>query len=354
MSWSRRQLLALATGGAGALVIGCARAEVGEAPATPARSAPTVSATTPTATPSAGPSLPPVRHDPSLPVLMRRTFASATPETVREAGSTSRWARYEVRYPSAGLEVSGVLYVPRGAGPIPGVVLAHGYIPPERYVTGQGMPREQEYLADRGFVVLHTDYRGHAASSRVEGLDLELRLAYAEDVLNGARALQLMGEVDPDRVAIFGRSMGGGVVANALVAAPGLVRAGVAWASVSSRFLDNVERWTRPERPERVAELEDRFGPLSDDNTFWTDLSSRTFFDRITVPVLLDYGAADATCPIDWSRSTAQLMQQAGVDVRLHERIGEDHTYTSQWQAAMDQTHAFLRTALGSPAPAPR
>lgn len=357
MAWSRRALLVLVAGAAGALAGGCARDVVTESPAP---------AGTPTVTPSAPPvptpspvassaaALPPVRHEPSLPTLMRRNFASTAPRVVRETGATPSWTRYEVRYPSAGLEISGVLYVPRGPGPFPAVVLAHGYIPPERYVTGQGMPREQEYLADRGFVVLHTDYRGHAASSAADAVDLELRLGYAEDVLNAAQALKLMGEVDPEQVAVFGRSMGGGVVMNALVAAPGLVRAGVAWASVSSRFLDNVDRWTRPERRERVAELEARFGPMTDVNTYWTDLSSRTFFDRITEPVLLDHGTADATCPIDWSRATSVLMRQAGVDIRLHERVGEDHTYAAQWAPAMDQTHDFLRAALGLPAPTPR
>ena len=43
-------------------------------------------------------------------------------------------------------------------------MLNHGYIEPSVYVTGQGLMREQDYLARAGFVVLHTDYRGHAGS----------------------------------------------------------------------------------------------------------------------------------------------------------------------------------------------
>ena len=44
------------------------------------------------------------------------------------------------------------------------MVLNHGYIEPSVYVTGQGLMREQDYLARAGFVVLHTDYRGYADS----------------------------------------------------------------------------------------------------------------------------------------------------------------------------------------------
>ena len=277
---------------------------------------------------------------------MRKTFASEAPDRVRRMASTDGWTKYQVMYPSAGLDISGVLYVPRGAGPFPAVVLAHGHIPPARYVTGQGMPREQEYLAGKRFVVLHTDYRGHATSSKVPELDLELRLGYAEDALNAAQALKAMPEVNGDKVALFGRSMGGGVTFNALVAGPGIVRAGVTWASVSSRFIDNYQQWTVPQRPDRAEALRREFGPPTDENTFYTDLSARTFFDRISEPVLIEHGTADSTCPIAWSRSTAQLMQTAGGDVRLQERRGEEHTYSTQWQQAMDETYGFLRQRL--------
>ena len=59
-----------------------------------------------------------------------------------------------------------MLLVPTGKGPFPGIVLNHGYIEPSIYVTGQGLAREQDWLARAGFVVLHTDYRGHAAPTR--------------------------------------------------------------------------------------------------------------------------------------------------------------------------------------------
>ena len=63
--------------------------------------------------------------------------------------------------------MSGVLIRPKGRGPFPAIVLNHGYIEPSIYVTGQGLAREQDALARAGFVVLHTDYRGHAASDPV-------------------------------------------------------------------------------------------------------------------------------------------------------------------------------------------
>ena len=79
----------------------------------------------------------------------------------------------QVTYRSNGTLVSGVLLRPHGRGPFPAVVLNHGYIEPSFYVTGQGMAREQDWLARAGFVVLHTDYRGHAAGDPATDLERE-------------------------------------------------------------------------------------------------------------------------------------------------------------------------------------
>lgn len=277
---------------------------------------------------------------------MRTTFASAAPDRRKQVATTAAWTKYQVMYPSGDLDISGMLYVPRGSGPFPAVVFAHGYTPPGNYVSGQGMEREQAYLAGKGFVVLHTDYRGHARSSTTDELAMELGLGFAEDVLNAAQALKQTPEVDAGKVAMFGLSMGGGVTCNALVAGPGIVRAAVTWASVSSRFVDNYHRLIARRRPDRVDEIRRRYGPPTDGSTFYTDLSSRIFFDRITEPVLLDHGRADSTCPAAWSRATANSMREAGVDVRLHQRRDEDHIYSRRWQDAMEDTYAFLRERL--------
>ena len=87
------------------------------------------------------------------------------------------------------------------------------------------------------------------APTRPRRLDRETRLGYAEDAINAVRALRREPYVDADRMAMLGRSMGGGVTLDALVARPGLVDAAVVYASVSSRFLDNLDHFTVPNRP---------------------------------------------------------------------------------------------------------
>ncbi|HEY0888452.1 MAG TPA: alpha/beta fold hydrolase [Nocardioides sp.] len=282
----------------------------------------------------------------SLPALMREELPTSRIRVLRERLSTDAYRRFEVAYRADDVRVTGVLYRPRGRGPFPGVVLAHGHIEPSIYVTGQGLTREQIRLANEGFAVLHTDYRGHAGSDPATGVDVETRLGYARDTIAAVQALAGLPYVDPERLGLLGRSMGGGVVMDVLVARPGLVDAAVLYASVSSRFLDNLRRWTIPERPDAAEALFDRFGRPGQRPEFYAGLSPRTYFDRITEPVLAHHGTSDDSCPIRWAHTTHDLMRRAGVDSRLRVYQGEEHAFGPQWDLSMRRTVRFLRAEL--------
>ncbi len=292
--------------------------------------------------------LPPVHHPVSLPALMREEFRASRIRVLRQVPVAAPYSRFEVTYRSGDVTVSGVLLRPDGRGPFPGIVLNHGYIEPSIYVTGQGLVREQDWLARAGFAVLHTDYRGHAAGDPAAPLDREARLGYARDAINAVLALEREPYVDPDRMAMLGRSMGGGVTLNALVAYPDLVEAAVIYASVSSRYLDNLRHFTARSRPEAVRALFDRFGEPGENPRFYRELSSRTFFDRISDPLLIHHGSADETCPFPWATTTQQLLEGVGADSRLEAYQGEHHTFIPQWEASIVETVRFLRRRLGA------
>ncbi len=310
---------------------------------TPPTPAPTRGSDGPAADP-----LPPVLDRVSLAALMRTDFGSARIATRRLVLTNDAYTRHEVTYDSGGLTVSGVLLRPRGKGPFPAVVLNHGYIDPAVYRTGQGLSREQDHLARAGFVVLHTDYRGHAGSDPASRRSRFSRLGYTRDAINAVEAVKAEGYVDPDRVAMLGRSMGGAVTMNALVVRPGLVRAAVLFAPVSSDFLDNFNRWTVAERPEQAAATYRRHGTPEQAPGFYRGLSARTFFDRVSEPVLIHHGTADDSCPVAWSRTTQRLLQRAGVDSRLEIYRGEQHAFGPQWPLSMERTVRFLRRELSS------
>ena len=267
---------------------------------------------------------------------------------VGRAQDLGAYTRQEVRYRSGDLTISGLLFVPDGRGPHPAVVLNHGYIEPSVYRNGQGMPREQDYLARRGYVVLHTDYRGHAGSDNVSGIELELRLGYARDAIAAVKALRELDEVDPDKIGMLGRSMGGGVTMNALVAEPDIVKAAVIHSSVSSRFIDNFRRWTEPNRSAAGSAIVRRWGSVDDNPTFWADLSPRSYASRVEAKLLMVHGALDESCPVGWARATERAFTRAGADVELVVYNREGHTFAREWADKMRRTVAFLDEQLGA------
>ena len=207
------------------------------------------------------------------------------------------------------------------------------------------MTRERGYLAARGYVALHVDYRNHAESDDDPDYQRDMRLGYSADVINAVKALRASTDVavDDERVALFGRSMGGGVILKALIAEPGLVQAAAPWASVSSREPDNYRQFIRgdPSDSDMVSH-----GTPAQNPEFWRENSSRPYFERITEPVLMVHGRFDDTCPPPWATATHRALRAAGVDSQL-QWYDDGHAFGPAFNAAMDRTVRFFDAELG-------
>jgi dipeptidyl aminopeptidase/acylaminoacyl peptidase len=348
-----RILTALALGAV--LVSGCSSEKSPEAASTPTPS-PSPSGTPTTTAPAAPDPTPAKVPAVSVPGLaeQRHTGDRLRLGAVRER--TATYTSYDVTYRSRSTtdrgeesyRISGVLNVPTGNGPFPAVVLAHGYIDPAIYKRGQGMTRERGYLASRGYVALHVDYRNHAESGNDPYFQRRMRLGYSADVITAVKALQASSDVpvDDDRVFLFGRSMGGGVSLKALVAEPGLVRGAALWASVSSLESENHRRFIQPDPADddlRSA-LVRWHGTPEQNPEHWRLNSSRPYFDQITEPVLLVHGRNDDTCPPRWARATYSALTRAGVDARL-QWYDDGHAFGPAFTAAMNRTVQFFAAA---------
>jgi dipeptidyl aminopeptidase/acylaminoacyl peptidase len=304
----------------------------------------------PTPEESRQPSPEPEPHRISVQALIDTTFTGGGLRLRDVLAETGAYTRYAVTYRSQGLRVSGIMNVPAGRGPFPVLVFNHGYIDPDIYVTGQGLAREQDWLARRGYVVLHTDYRNHAGSDDDASVDYRLRLPYAIDVVNAVRAVKRsdLPYLDGDRVGLLGRSMGGSVTLNALVARPAMVDSAVVYASTSSLAADNWRQFYRGDggRARINARMRRTYGLPGQSPAFWRAASPRPYFDRVRVPVLLHHGTADDTCPIAWSRETVRALRDAGKSARLLTYAGEGHTMYAAWERSMRRTHAFFQRHL--------
>ena len=285
----------------------------------------------------------------SLTALSQKEFVGKDLKLEKVLGENSKFTRYFVKYKSGELTISGIMNVPKGEGPFPTLVLAHGYIDPAIYTTGRGLAREQKYLAERGYVVLHTDYRNHAESDDDPENDINFRLGYTEDVVNAALALKNseFTFVDKERIGLLGRSMGGGIAFNSMVVKPGVFDAYVAFAPVSANVVDNYNRWTRMNF-DIANEIDKRFGLPDENPEFWKGVSAINYFDKATEPLLILHGTADDTCDIAWSEAATKALQDAGKQVEFIQYEGEGHAFIPRWEDSMKETIRFFETHLKS------
>ena len=279
----------------------------------------------------------------SLPALMETEITGSDLVIEKQLGSTSKYTRHAVTYKANGLTISGIMNIPVGEGPFPTLVLGHGYIDPRIYTSGRGLKREQDYLANQGFIVLHTDYRNHAGSDDDPDNSVNLRLGYTIDVIAAALALKNSGltQVDVNRIGYLGRSMGGGIGYNVATVAPNVFDAIVLYAPVSANYVDNFNKWGRG-NPEIENPIIEKHGSPESNPDFWAGISAENFFDRIDDPIMIHHGTNDESCKIEWSQRANDQLVALGKDVTFHIYEGEQHAFGPQWELSMQRSVEFL------------
>lgn len=261
----------------------------------------------------------------------------------RVLAENDAYTRRYITYKSGELTISGIMNIPKGSGPFPLLLLNHGYIDTSIYTNGRGLKREQDYLARRGYVVIHSDYRGHAESDDDPNTDQRFRLGYAEDVINAIVAVKKaqLPYVDAERVGMLGHSMGGGVAWRIAVTQPELVDAYVQFAPVSADERDNFEKWTKS-RPEVAQRIIDQYKNPADNPAFWDNISPISFFRNIAVPVMIHHGTTDESVPLAWSERAAKALQDVQKNTVFHIYPNEPHEFIDAWPTVMQRTVSFF------------
>jgi dipeptidyl aminopeptidase/acylaminoacyl peptidase len=283
--------------------------------------------------------------DVTLDALSTKKFNGSNLTLIKLLAQTSKYTKHSITYRSDDLKVSGVLYTPKGKGPFPGIVLGHGYIDPKIYKNGQGMRREQNYLASRGYVVLHTDYRNHSFGDDDPESQLKFRMDYSADVINAGLALKnsKIRTLDKNKIAYMGRSMGGGIGFNVAVAtsARGVFSSYVLFAPTSANYVENFNKWGR-NNPDRANPITKFVGLPEANPDFWASISPKNYWPQVSAPIMIHHGDKDRSCPVRWARAATKGLKGAGKAVTLHIYRGEGHDLMAGWGKAMARSIDFF------------
>lgn len=263
----------------------------------------------------------------------------------------SNYKRYVVSYRSDGLKIYALLTVPTSPKPktgFPVIVFNHGYIPPAQYKTTERYVAYVDAFARNGYIVIKPDYRGHG-NSEGDAQGGYGSPAYAYDVLNAVASIEKFKDADPNRIGMWGHSMGGQVTLRSMVVSHE-IKAGVIWSGVVASYRNLLSNWRRVGTPVAVPssarrwrqEFIDSYGSPDQNPQFWNSISPNAFLQDLSGPVQLHHSTTDPEVPYQFSVELNQEIAAAGKPVEFYTYQGDDHNLSKNLTVALQRSVAFF------------
>ncbi|HSX40212.1 MAG TPA: alpha/beta fold hydrolase [Candidatus Saccharimonadales bacterium] len=304
-------------------------------------------------------------HPLSIAAMRQRSYDSSLVVGQRLPGGTNYY-QYIAFYMSDGLKIYGLLTVPiesstqvKPKSGWPTILFNHGYINPQTYQTDPSVGQYASYLpvfAENGYVVFKPDYRGNGNSEgQPEGAYYSN--AYIIDDLNALSALKKYSGVNPNKIGVWGHSMGGNITLKDLVIRPNDIKAAVIWGGVVGSYDDLMNHWQRSvsyQPPPNELALRNRYrsnliqqyGTPQSNPAFWQSIDPTYFVSDIKAPIQLDVGGSDEEVPVTFSKSFYQKLQNAHKTAEYFEYPGADHNISQSFSDAMQHSLDFFNIYL--------
>ena len=303
---------------------------------------------TPTATLTSTPNPEPM----SIQASRARAYPGSDIVIEKELPPGSNYHRYYAWYLSDGLKIYALLTVPDGTRPEggwPAIVFNHGFIEPDLYSTTSSYAAHVDSLARHGYVVFKIDYRGNDKSEG-PGSYVYGETGYTDDVLNALSSLERFDQVNPQKIGMWGHSMGGFLTLRAMVISKD-IKAGVIWAGVVGSYADMICCWEAHPMVFPIPYVGmhtgwqswiQEHGSPDKKSPFWDTISATSYVADLSGPLQLQHDISDTEVPYAFSEKLAADIQDAGKTVEFYSYAGNDHNLSTWYSLAMNRTIQFF------------
>jgi uncharacterized protein len=291
-------------------------------------------------------------HPLSIENLRKGTYPGSEIKIEETLESGSNYQRYLTSYQSEGNKIYALLTVPNGEKPATGwpvIVFNHGYIPPAEYRTTERYIAYTDAFSRNGYIVFRSDYRGHGNSEGKANGGYGNN-DYTIDVLNAIASIKKYKGSDPNRIGMWGHSMGGYITLRSMVVNKD-IKAGSLWAGVVASYPDLLTNWRRgtvtSPQPTRAnggwrQTLVQKYGNPSVNSSFWNSISANSYLKDISGPVEIQHGTEDTDVPVEFSEKLDAQLKEASKESDLYIYPGDDHNLSQNLSVALQRSVEFF------------
>jgi uncharacterized protein len=295
-------------------------------------------------------------HPYTIEALRQREYPGSDLVIERDLGDQGAFKSYVVSYKSDGLKLYALMNVPDSTKPeggFPVIILNHGFIEPTIYDTINSYKSYMDQYSRQGFIVLKPDYRGHD-NSEGEPVSAHISADYMIDVLNAVSSIKKYPDANPNKIGMWGHSMGGGITLRALAVSKD-IKAGALLAGVVASPASFYNYWQQnvstPGVPSWIKENGGRtlneFGTPVSNPDLWNAISPYSYIADFSAPVEIHHGTADTDVPIVFSDELNKALVDAGKTVEYFVYQNGDHNLAGAARSpVLTRTVDFFRSNL--------
>lgn len=286
----------------------------------------------------------------SIEYLRKQDFPGSDLVIEQTLTPKSNYNQYIASYRSEGLKIYGLLTVPTGEKPKDGwpvIVFNHGYIPPSQYRTAERYEAYVDAFARNGYIVFKSDYRGNGNSEGSPGgRGGHTSPAYTIDVLNALSSLKKFKDANPQKIGMWGHSLGGGVTLRALVISKDIKAASI-WAGTVGPLNSSFSGRNRFNHAHPSGNTNSGTGPDNQrfeqqNPQFWNSIDPLNYLKDINVPIQLEHGLADEEVDPKVSEQLDEKLKSLGKNVEYFTYEGDNHNISNNFNTAMQRSIDFF------------